>query len=240
MTSGRIIAGLFLVVFLTGVAVKAPASVLRHFLDGPAFNHAVYSGSLWSPTVSGIRIFGAPHSLALKGTPYTLLSGAWSGDMALSGARVTGRGQASFGLSGTVSLGRAIADISIPGPQGLPAVATVAIDHLTLAGDGLCTAASGRVESRSIADFGRSLDWQGPVLDGTIDCEDGRLVISADGQNADGDSVSVRFGLNGGRYSAYITVNTSALPVVAALGSAGFSVEDGGYRLSSEGDINAD
>lgn len=200
-------------------------------------------GTIWHGQVTGLGVNGewagaieGDFSLVrvLTGKPSHLVT--WSGP--------AGHGRALAGFSGSaihVEDGQAVLTFDATRISAIfPAQAvSLRLSGVSLdAGRDGCRTAKGRADTNALAQISSQYGAAWPDLSGDLSCEQGELVVSLEGQAADGTQISAKAWLNGGGRLELRDVPDSQ---TNALLLAGFTNESGKYvylQQSPNGEIN--
>ncbi|MDO1558590.1 type II secretion system protein N [Brevundimonas sp. 2R-24] len=186
------------------------------------------SGSIWSGRLHEARLLGAPlGDLNASASPWALLTG--KARLKLEGER---GGSAVLETNGD-SVAVHDLDGAIPaGLLGLPPGLRGALDVRDGAAvfrGGACVSAAGRVRLDALT---RIAGFSGPMLEGPISCQAGRLSVDMRGRTEQAEvRVNASLDAEGARQSA-IQVRTADSLVQTALAAHGFQITPGGAVLT--------
>lgn len=216
---------------LGSLIAYAPASwIAARFAQLP--KDAIVSGTLWRGQVSGLKGL-APVNFE------TSLSGALLGHSFFTISSI----RPDFKIVGGVGFGRAEnvvinAQVSALASSDKRLVNLAGQFDLTL--DELrfgaaCIAATGRVQSDVLQRNERLWRWRGPLLEGPIECVDGRLRVILFGEDAT-QSAQIVIEISGdGSYTQRAQVVTQNRVAQSLLGLYGFQQDQGAYKLLQVG-----
>jgi hypothetical protein len=231
---------LFVVLFVAfvggAVAMFFPMSVAADFLakQEPDFRFEKASGSVWSGKLTRVR-FGQQDlgDVSVKTDPVQLFKGAAAGVLGVKRPEYEGRGRIVYGLkTGEMRVSDLIVTGNVAAVPGLPQAVRLSggtfrlvVDEMTLGGRA-CETASGQVWTDALTRVVVQQKWTGPELRGPVTCEDGRLVVLADGMAATGEQVTARINV-GGDLELDLTARVEAATpaAVQTLSKAGFTAD---------------
>lgn len=235
----RWLIALFFVACAAFAVATLPLAVALSPLGGRGLGYSAATGTIWHGTLSGVFVNGIDlGEVSLDLAPLSLFTGNARLAVSARGGALTGGGRLQASLGGLLSAN----EVQIQGrmsdlPLLLPLAGTVRIqlDALRMR-DGVCEVVRGRVRTDALARSGASLGWEGPVLSGEPNCEDGRLLLSLAGDRS-GEHVAVdlSLALGDGDWRLAVTIDSSDPALAGILPSLGFAADDGRFRLVQTG-----
>lgn len=241
----RLLIIVFVVAFVGLLVVKVPLGVVLGVAVpiGGEFSYSRAEGTIWQGAIKSIRVRGIALGDATLRLPiFSLLRLRPAVHWRLSSGAVTGHGVLDTNLFGTnIRLQDAIftADLRrLPTMVSLDGMFAASVPHFVMDGT-RCEAADVTLSTDTLGRNPMGLNWQGPVLDGRLDCEDGAYVVrmsGVDGDTALDINATVRPDLN---YHLQVTANVADPDLRQALALLGFVSGPDGYQLTYEGVIGA-
>ena len=221
--------GLFL---LISVPIQVPASFVVKALPGVAYTNA--SGTLWRGQLEGLHINAVRAGdvrLSVSALHFFLLRAgvSWS----VEGLDMAGEGSAWQSLLGGTGLQADRLEVSAGAMlPWLPIFGTVEVSDLDLvmARSG-CQRAAGQVTTDVLERSERTLNWRGPRLTGSVECQGSDLVLSIAGEDGSA-GITARAALKpDGSFQQDIAVRTEDSEIGLGLMTFGFTAVDDAYRL---------
>lgn len=241
----RLLVMVFVAAFVGLLVAKVPLNVVLGMAVpvGGDLSYSRAEGTIWRGEIKSVRIRGvALGDAAFRFPVFSLLRLQPKVHWRFSGGAVTGHGVLGKSLFGSnIRLEDTIftADLRrLPTMVPLAGVFAVSVPHFVMDGT-RCEAADMTLTTDTLRHNPMGLNWQGPVLDGRMDCEDGAYVIHMAG--TDGDtrldiSGTVTPDLN---YRLQVTAGVSDPDLRQALSVMGFVAGSDGYRYTYQGVIGA-
>lgn len=187
-----------------------------------------YQGTIWNGTVSDIPVFGTAnfklHPLSLSADVET---GEGKNYLAATASRTEARDV------------RVVIDLStLPLTdqrlQNVFGTVTATLSKLGYTPEG-CTSAEGNIHTDVLQRNGGTINWVGPELSGPVSCENGALLATVSGQDAEQSvEAMMRFSPDG-TYRADITARTSRQEAGALLPLFGFTRVGQDFKLTEQG-----
>lgn len=235
----RGLAIIFGVVFFGFLVAGLPLNVVAGFFGSRAglwFEDV--SGTVWNGTFRNAALGGRRlGTLNLSFNPLYLALGRIHLEFSFDGPDGVGRGILESGLGSYVALRDATMRVRVENvPSTLDLSGTVSLDAVSLILDGgVCRTAQGGVTTDILARNAATLGWEGPMLEGTIECRDGALHVPVAGSRGS-ESVSIEASLFADRrYEARVAVTTEDPKLLQVLPASGFSNEEGVLALVQYG-----
>lgn len=234
MTRGVVLFVVFLVVWLIILMPLKLVALMAGNVAGLGYGD-VY-GSVWDGRMHRVRAAGQDIELVeVSVQPLALLTGSLSAEFAFDDPGLRGNGQVTRRADGSLlardvdlvtMLGRV--DIALwPGVDPGERV-YVRITELDWH-DGVCRAASGDVRTGALIGFASQFGFEGPPLDGRLDCRDDVLVLSLAG-SSDDLRLTGEIALHAGHYAWQVEVETPRGELADALALAGLVREGPVWR----------
>lgn len=228
---------LFIGFFLIWLIVLMPLKLVAVMAGGLAgFTYSDVYGSVWDGRVHRARAAGQEiRMVEMSVQPLALLRGALAVDVSASDPAVRGNGRIERGLDGRLQASDAdlVVQLGWLGLSGWPGIdpterVYIRITELTWS-DGACQSARGDVRTGALIGFAGRFGFEGPPLDGRLECRDDALMISLNGQSADLE-VSGEITLTEQDYAWRVSVETPRSELADALALAGFESEGTAWR----------
>jgi hypothetical protein len=198
------------------------------------FGYVAAYGPVWGGRVYGLRLTGEPiRETGIALDPIGLLGLQARLDWRVEDVSLRGAGMTSFGLGGRVRIENAqlTARLDRFGLAALPGLdpdepVFLSVDRLVHGPEG-CLEARGALRTNALYTLGQAYDFDGPVLEGVLQCsQDGQVELILGGESED-VSVEAEITLAGQGYSWTARARTDKGEIADALALAGFTAEDG-------------
>jgi general secretion pathway protein N len=221
---------------LAGAIAGFPLSpILKPALDQPSpISYRALGGTVWSGWIEGLR--AGPDALGradIRLSPVSFLGGKVGLDVALSGGVAQGQGRVLKGLGAglgvrnlVLTLDGALLARFQTGLIGEGGQVQVKLDRLDLDRTG-CTQARGSIRTDLLVSA--IPGWSGPVLEGPVTCQEGRLIAVLDGLAPNLEQVSVRIEVDGTIAALSARMVTPDASLQMALESIGFERQGDAY-----------
>jgi len=233
----------FLVSFLAVLIARFPLALTLDLLNAEAkgLSAPAVTGTIWSGRLDGAALGSLPiGNLELKLDPRSLLGGKARLTIALerTGLLATGRFTAEGG--GVYALEESQLEvrlIELPTLVPLSGSFTLDIERIEMGPEG-CRVARADLWTDALLRSRASLDWQGPVLEGTAECRGGILTLPLAGGDETGRvRIEMRL-MPGFQYRIVIRITPEDAGLRRRLPLLGFVSEgNGGYRLIQKGQL---
>ncbi len=191
----------------------------------------VYKGTVWNGQVSGtdagdlnlstsiLRLIKGQNPVHIKGGPTGLYVEAEAGLSGLRALKGDGTMQALALRDPRLGLVNGSFRVDIPDMKLMK----------------ICEYAKGTVWTDFLAQNSDKLRWAGPMLEGTVSCEDGQIVLDLTGQDRETNIIAqIRIDL-AGTYLTDISAEVTAPEAGLALQFFGFHKTQNGYQLREQG-----
>ncbi len=239
--SARFLTALFLSTFVLLSIVQVPMSAAISWMnvDRYGVSYGQVKGSIWSGSLTdvawrGVRVGDV--QITLK--PLALLLGRAAARVEIENAgAVEGSLNIARGVTSTISIEDTEISVLVDDmPMILPirGAAKFTVREAIFDAQG-CKNLVADLQTDAMRQSTVGFDWRAPVLSGSAQCVDGKVVLPLEGgEGAERVSVVVEIQRNG-LFTIDAEVNTEDDSLAAMLGVVGFSMSDGAYTLSQEG-----
>ena len=222
--------------FAAGLAARFPlsAALAVSGVRDAGLEWRKAEGTIWSGKIRGVDIqgyhLGDVHAAL---SPLSLLTVSPRIAATLSGPEADARASLAFGLRQTrIAAGAAhlrLSEIMAIDPRlRMRGGALTADDVEVILRDGRCISASGALASNALT-FGLGGDWRGPLLAGTLSCEDGVIVMRLAGAD-EAQQIAATARLGGGAYTIDANVDSQDPALVRIAPLIGFTEYGEGWR----------
>ncbi|MEM8799074.1 MAG: type II secretion system protein N, partial [Pseudomonadota bacterium] len=177
-------AALFMAALLICLLVLAPMSMIKTRAEAavPGLRVKAADGTVWRGRLQGVSLkderFG---TIELRARPLSLLLLRLASGFKVSGSRFDAQGNAGVSLINggwrleQTTLEADLARANIRDPIPIRGRVTLTIDRMTGTKD-QCADARGMASSNALEQSLGIIEWKGPVVEGPISCENGRVV----------------------------------------------------------------
>lgn len=224
---------LFVCFFLLFLLIKLPFALLA-----PNHKQTQFKGTIWNGAANNIATPFGPALLSFNADPTSLLMLSASGKWNVRSYGMQANGSANISLFSNPSLSDSVVDINLSTlnlEEAIIGSLIINIDHLELSDSGECIALTGSGRTDALIRSQDALKWQGPLLEGPIECLDGNFLITLKGEKGE-DTVQILSTLyNNGLYQHEITISSENTILGLALTYQGFSQDGSGYILQRNG-----
>lgn len=216
-----------------GLAWQLPlAWIAPHIIPEGLGSDIGYSGTVWDGTVTGLDYIGAAKfkldPKAIVGSELTLSFQTSSSAMQISGEA------SRTELKGLRFKGQ-LAGLPTNDGRLKELIGEVNINIAELEFRGNCRSAQGQGWTDFLSRNEGRWQWQGPVLEGPISCENGDLIAMLSGSDG-GQTIKADLRIvPDGTYRADISVRTSQREAGVVLPFYGFENKNGEFRLTEQG-----
>lgn len=234
MTRGVVLFVVFLVIWLIILMPLKLVALMAGNVAGLSYSD-VY-GSVWDGRMHRARAAGQDIEMVeVSLQPLGLLTGALVVDFDLADSSLRGNGRITRRADGSL-LARDVDLVTVLGRVGAPSWAGidpgervyVRISELDWH-DGVCRTASGDVRTGALIGFASQFGFEGPPLDGQVDCRDDVLVLSLAGSSED-LRLTGEIALHARHYAWQVEVETPRGELADALALAGLVREGSVWR----------
>lgn len=232
---------LFVLAVLGALIATAPAPFVAEQLDlkarGFTYRHA--SGTIWDAEFQGVYYGIQPiGDVELKLKPAALITGKARLAFDIAGPVGILRGEADLAPDRTVTLRDTIGDIQLQSLLSLhdqlraaPSRLDIGLRRLKVDLHGACLEADMHLRTDAVQKIGRRWQWDGPVLEGEVDCDGRAFAALLAGPETAVDQIrtSARVDVPSGTYSAEADIETENPDLQNALIALGFTFEADRY-----------
>jgi hypothetical protein len=194
-----ILAGVFILIFFVMAIASTPLAFVVGRIEGgqPALPQLGASGSVWNGQVLGLR-FRQQNigNISLTSGWAAPLSGKWKSSVQLTDGAVSGRGDLSVGLNGSVWLNNVRISGATDELTGLRPEIRSLDGHFMLdilsanLKNNACRSATGTARTDILTKLEERWRWEGPELSGPVSCESGKFVVRLSGKGKENELIS--------------------------------------------------
>lgn len=230
----------FVGVLLAGLILQLPVAFIveQSGVARQGVSWTRVSGTLWQGQVRDLNIAGQPlGNVRFQLKPLALLDLRMSYAVDISGAAVNGKGELSAGLDGTLQAANVLIDVNVQRLARLdsrlrqaPSELSLTLRAAEIGADFSCLAADGGLQTNILSAVGERWSWNGPGLQGQVNCASAAFLIDMQGASAT-DQIRARgkFDLSSGLYDLTAEVQTSDPNVEMGLRALTFTDRSGVY-----------
>lgn len=221
---------IFIIFFLAFILIKLPFAILK-----PSDNNLTLQGTIWNGQAGNIATPFGPASLSFKANPLSLLTLSVAGNWAVNSRGIKANGNANFNPFTNPSIKDSTVDINLAALNLEDAIVgslMMDIRSLNISPDGKCLSVDGTAKTDALIRSQDILKWQGPMLEGSLECLDGDFILNLSGIKAeDKVNFTARFDRSG-KYQNTITLESPNPVLGLALVYQGF--DQNGERFTME------
>lgn len=235
-----LLAGLFVLTFGVTLIANLPAKwVMQQFQQGASgLSYERATGTIWNGRLAEVMVAGQPlGEVQFQFRPLRLVQARATYDVAVRGDVGAFQGEVWASPGGGFSARLPRARIHVQELARVDPLLRRAPSHVDVAGlairlnrDRACTDALGDLSTDILSSLGPRFGWNGPALNGSILCREGKLVIAL--QSVEGaDDISAKLLYDGasGQYELLASVETHEQRVVGAMRRIGFEQVNGAW-----------